>query len=216
MNDGQGAPSSDDPKRSAAADGSKSGKGRARFTSFPHGGRSEVRNLQSVVASAGRPSGLTAYGNWDEFPYNPNNWTMKNLVTGTAFNKAGQMTSLTAYGGSETRSYNDLQQLTGIQAALTAAPNTVRFDLSYAYPAAGGNNGRISAEINNPTNTQVSYTYDQVNRLATAASATGGTTNWGLSFSYDVYGNRTAQTVTAGSAPAFSASFGSNNRRKRL
>jgi RHS repeat-associated protein len=58
----------------------------------------------------------------------------------------------------------------------------------------------------------VSYTYDQVNRLATAVSATGGTTNWGLSFSYDVYGNRTAQTVTAGSAPAFSASFGSNNR----
>ena len=45
-----------------------------------------------------------------------------------------------------------------------------------------------------------------------AASATGGNTNWGLSFSYDVYGNRTAQTVTAGSAPAFSASFGSNNR----
>jgi YD repeat-containing protein len=55
------------------------------------------------------------------------------------------------------------------------------------------NNGRISAETNNLTNTQVSYTYDQLNRLATAVSATGGTTNWGLGFSYDVYGNRTAQ-----------------------
>ena len=66
-------------------------------------------------------------------------------------------------------------------------------DLGYAYPAAGSNNGRISAEINNLTNTQVSYTYDQLNRLATAVSATGGTTNWGLGFSYDVYGNRTAQ-----------------------
>jgi len=74
------------------------------------------------------------------------------------------------------------------------------------------NNGRITAEINNLTSIQVSYTYDQLNRLATAVSATGGTTNWGLSFSYDVYGNRTAQTVTAGSAPAFSATFGSNNR----
>ena len=41
---------------------------------------------------------------------------------------------------------------------------------------------------------------------------TGGTTNWGLSFSYDVYGNRTAQTVTAGTAPAFSAQFDNNNR----
>jgi RHS repeat-associated protein len=85
-------------------------------------------------------------------------------------------------------------------------------DLSYVYPAAGSNNGRISAETNNLTSTQVSYTYDQLNRLATATSVTGGNTNWGLGFSYDVYGNRTAQTVTAGSAPAFSATFGSNNR----
>jgi RHS repeat-associated protein len=98
----------------------------------------------------------------------------------------------------------DSPWLTRIQADL--------LDLSYVYPAAGSNNGRISAETNNLTNTQVSYTYDELNRLATAVSATGGTTNWGLSFSYDVYGNRTAQTVTAGSAPAFSATFGSNNR----
>jgi len=47
---------------------------------------------------------------------------------------------------------------------------------------------------------------------ASVGEGSGGTTNWGLSFSYDVYGNRTGQTVTAGSAPAFSASFGSNNR----
>jgi len=47
---------------------------------------------------------------------------------------------------------------------------------------------------------------------ASVGEGSGGTTNWGLSFSYDVYGNRMAQTVTAGSAPAFSASFGSNNR----
>jgi RHS repeat-associated protein len=116
------------------------------------------------------------------------------------------MTSLTAYGGSETRTYDaNTLQLTGMQ-----VPGAL--DLSYVYPAAGSNNGRISAETNNLTNTQVSYTYDQLNRLATAVSATGGTTNWGLGFSYDVYGNRTAQTVTAGSAPAFSATFGSNNR----
>jgi YD repeat-containing protein len=67
--------------------------------------------------------------------------------------------------------------------------------LSYVYPAAPANNGRISAETRTVSgiSTTVSYTYDQLNRLATAVSATGGTTNWGLSFSYDVYGNRTAQ-----------------------
>jgi RHS repeat-associated protein len=164
------------------------------------------RQLYYSFDSAGRPSGLTAYANWDESPYNPNYWTMKNLVTGTAFNKAGQMTSLTAYGGSETRTYDPTTlQLTGMQ-----VPGAL--DLSYMYPAAPNNNGRISAETNNLTSTQVSYTYDQLNRLATAVSASGGTTNWGLGFSYDVYGNRTGQTVTAGSAPAFSATFGSNNR----
>ena len=97
------------------------------------------------------------------------------------------MTSLTAYGGSETRSYDpNTLQLTGIQ-----VPGAL--ELSYVYPAASANNGRISAETNNLTNTTVSYGYDQLNRLSTATSATGGTTNWGLSFSYDVYGNRTAQ-----------------------
>ena len=116
------------------------------------------------------------------------------------------MAALTSSWGNETRTYDaNTLQLTRIQ-----IPSAL--DLSYVYPAAPNNNGRISAEINNLTNTQVSYAYDQVNRLATAVSATGGTTNWGLSFSYDVYGNRTAQTVTAGTAPAFSATFGSNNR----
>jgi len=116
------------------------------------------------------------------------------------------LAALTSSWGNETRTYDaNTLQLTRIQ-----IPSAL--DLSYVYPAAPNNNGRISAEINNLTNTQVSYAYDQVNRLATAVSATGGTTNWGLSFSYDVYGNRTAQTVTAGTAPAFSATFGSNNR----
>ena len=152
-------------------------------------------------AGAGASSQQNRWAKGD--PWNPPRCAEQ--VAGTAFNKAGQMTSLTAYGGAETRTYDaNTLQLTRIQADL--------LDLSYVYPAAGSNNGRISAETNNLTSTQVSYTYDQVNRLATAVSTTGGNTNWGLSFSYDVYGNRTGQTVTAGSAPAFSASFGSNNR----
>jgi RHS repeat-associated protein len=131
------------------------------------------------------------------------------LVTGASYNKAGQpltMDFLDSATVRETRSYDpNTLQLTGIQ-----VPGAL--DLSYVYPAAPANNGRITAETNNLTNTTVSYGYDQLNRLSTASSVTGSTTNWGLSFSYDVYGNRTAQTVTAGSAPAFSATFGNNNR----
>lgn len=49
----------------------------------------------------------------------------------------------------------------------------------------------------------VSYTYDALARIT--AAITVGSANypqWGLSWTYDAYGNRLAQTVTAGSAPA--------------
>src|SRR4051812_22759585 len=92
----------------------------------------------------------------------------------------------------EARTYNNLQQLTNL---VVSNPNNGSrlMDLSYTYPA-GTNNGRISAEVNNLTTEQVSYTYDNLNRLGTALSVTGGSTNYGLSFAYDVYGNRTGQT----------------------
>jgi len=138
------------------------------------------------------------------------------LVTAASYNKAGQLLTmdfLDAVAVRETRTYDPvLQQLTRIQVAATAPPYSGQFDLEYQYPAAGSNNGRITAEVDHlASNTTVSYTYDAYNRLATANSVTGGTTNWGLSFSYDVYGNRTAQTVTAGTAPAFSAAFDNAN-----
>ena len=46
----------------------------------------------------------------------------------------------------------------------------------------------------------VTYTYDSLNRLASAGSGS----TWGDSYSYDGFGNLTAKTVTAGSAPTLS------------
>ena len=48
---------------------------------------------------------------------------------------------------------------------------------------------------------QVVYEYDALNRLASATAMSG---SWGQSYSYDGFGNLTAQNVTAGSAPAYS------------
>jgi hypothetical protein len=48
----------------------------------------------------------------------------------------------------------------------------------------------------------VNYTYDSLARLSTAAVA--GSSGWGLSWSYDGWGNRLAQTQTKGYAPATS------------
>ena len=45
----------------------------------------------------------------------------------------------------------------------------------------------------------VNYTYDSLARLSTAAIA--GSSGWGLSWSYDGWGNRLAQSVTKGSGP---------------
>jgi YD repeat-containing protein len=44
----------------------------------------------------------------------------------------------------------------------------------------------------------VSYTYDTLNRLATASSNAG----WADSYTYDEFGNLTDKTPTAGSPPA--------------
>ncbi|MFZ0798638.1 MAG: RHS repeat-associated core domain-containing protein [Terriglobales bacterium] len=68
-----------------------------------------------------------------------------------------------------------------------------------------GNNGQIQciADVSAGTGDSgrsAAYTYDALGRLLTAQT-TGSTQYpaWGLSFTYDRYGNRTAQTVTAGS-----------------
>jgi RHS repeat-associated protein len=171
--------------------------------------------VQGAVSKVTCPSGRLLFYNFDTGgrldglqQLEAGGFPDADLVTAASYNKAGQPLTtdfLDSATVRETRSYDpNTLQLTGIQ-----VPGAL--DLSYVYPAAPANDGRISTETNNLTNTTVSYGYDQLNRLSTATSVTGSTTNWGLSFSYDVYGNRTAQAVTAGTAPAFSAAFGNNN-----
>jgi len=60
----------------------------------------------------------------------------------------------------------------------------------------------------------VAYSYDSLLRLTSATTA--GSTNfpkWGLSWSYDQFGNRTGQSVTAGSGPSSSLSFSSTTNQ---
>lgn len=68
----------------------------------------------------------------------------------------------------------------------------------------GGNNGQITSVTDSvDSGRSINYAYDALGRLSTAQ--TTGDSNypqWGLSFTYDRYGNRTAQTVTAGTAPS--------------
>ena len=53
----------------------------------------------------------------------------------------------------------------------------------------------------------MSYTYDSLNRLATAATQANFGTPWGQSFTYDGFGNLTNVNVTQGSAPTLGATY---------
>lgn len=64
-----------------------------------------------------------------------------------------------------------------------------------------GNNGQIQCITDSvDSGRSVAYTYDTLGRLLTAnTTGSANYSQWGLSWSYDRYGNRTAQNVTAGS-----------------
>jgi YD repeat-containing protein len=70
---------------------------------------------------------------------------------------------------------------------------------SYAYSSTQ-NNSKIISQTDNLSGEQVVYTYDALNRLASAQATNN---SWGQSYSYDGFGNLTDQNVIAGSAPAY-------------
>src|ERR1039458_6735123 len=88
----------------------------------------------------------------------------------------------------ETRHYNANLQLDRLIGTPTGEQG---IDFSYTYPSA--NNGRISQMTDNITGEQVSYTYDQLNRLVQSASSVTGT----MPFAYDGFGNLTQQGQTS-------------------
>ncbi len=77
--------------------------------------------------------------------------------------------------------------------------------LHYNYQA----NGQLASEVNSSSGGSVttSYTYDNLNRLATV-----GTGTWNMTFAYDEFGNRTSQTGSGG-APVSVLTYDSGTNR---
>jgi RHS repeat-associated protein len=119
------------------------------------------------------------------------------VAASTGYNAANEVLSATYGNGvAATFTYNTRLQLASLAYAKSGAN---LFSLAYNYGT--GNNGQIQSITDNVDNGRtVNYTYDAWSRLKTAATA-GSTAYpaWGLSWSYDRYGNRKQQTVTAGS-----------------
>jgi RHS repeat-associated protein len=80
-------------------------------------------------------------------------------------------------------------------------------DMQYTYSGTR-NNGQITQSQDYVTGEQVNYTYDQLQRLI-AAQTTGP--QWGLTFSYDGFGNRLSQAATKGTAPTVYSSYDTAN-----
>jgi RHS repeat-associated protein len=140
------------------------------------------------------------------------------LIT-TGYDAAGHVLSLN-YGngvsGTLTYSGNRLQ----LSTLNYAQGSSTLYSLKYFYQLDSANckNGSWANDglINCITDSvdsgrTANYTYDALGRII--AAGTNGSTNypqWGLSETYDRFGNRWTQAVTAGSAPGASLTFGSN------
>jgi RHS repeat-associated protein len=130
-------------------------------------------------------------------------------ATGYGYNSGNQMTGfIYGNGVSATFGYSpDRLQLTNL--SYQHGSQTL-FSLGYVYSqdptncpnAPAGNNSQIQCILDHvDAGRTVAYSYDLLGRLATAATnGSASSPNWSLAFTYDRYGNRTQQSVVAGSA----------------
>jgi len=120
-------------------------------------------------------------------------------ASGFTYNAAQQPTAYTLYNGvSASIGYSpDRLQLNSLSYAKSG---TTLFGLSYLYGTSGSNDGLISSITDNvQSGRSVTYTYDSLARLSTALTNGSSTYPvWGLSWTYDRYGNRTQEQLTAG------------------
>lgn len=129
-------------------------------------------------------------------------------ATGYGYNVAGEVTGF-KYGNGIYASLGfspDRLQLTCLDYSTTnrsgncTHDSTTKLGLTYSYGSAGSNNGQISgiSDYVQPGR-NITYTFDSLYRMTNASTA-GSTAYpaWGLSESYDRYGNRTAQSISSG------------------
>jgi YD repeat-containing protein len=137
-------------------------------------------------------------------------WQADNyIVSDAAWGAGGELTSLSYLGYTQSRTYNELGQLTQIN---SQGSQMTKFHEQYNFSPTA-NNGRITSSTDYSVNSngeQVTYLYDELNRLTQADSAGG----WGLSFGYDGFGNKTSQAPLPGkTGPTFTPTVDSATNR---
>ena len=146
--------------------------------------------LASVVYPTDAGTNTTPGYNYSYDPMmRPNGMTDQNsasVVSGVVYGAANEMQSMTYDGGTETRTYNTMFQLTNI----TFSSGAFNQNITYNFPA-GTNNGKIASQSDAVSGETVTYQYDSLNRLLSASAA-----SWSQSYTYDGFGNLTGRVGT--------------------
>jgi RHS repeat-associated protein len=121
------------------------------------------------------------------------------IVSNVSYNAANQLLTINYPAANEVRGYNVLNQLTSLSAGSE--------NLTYSYPT-GTNNGKVSSMYNAVSGETITYTYDSLNRIATASGS-----GWGEQYTFDPFGNLTEKHITSGSGPSLSISVNSANNQ---
>lgn len=145
-------------------------------------------------------------------------------ASGFSYNAPGKLTGFNYGNGVAATLYYspDRTQLTYL--AYTKGTSTY-FNLQYSYqqsspyapscpPGTVGNNGSVQCVTDNvDSGRSTGYGYDSLRRM-TSANTCGSSRfpKWGLSESFDRFGNRLNQTLTAGGGPQTSVSFNGSNQ----
>lgn len=143
---------------------------------------------------------------------------------GFSYNAPGKLLGYT-YGNGVTAQFTYSPTRTQLTSLSYAKASSTYFSLQYSYQqtspyspncTAGttADNGAIECITDSEASGRSSsYNYDPLGRMISEKTAgSSAFPQWGLSQSYDRYGNRLSQAVTAGSGPATSFSFSTHNQ----
>jgi uncharacterized protein RhaS with RHS repeats len=137
----------------------------------------------------------------------------QSVASAAAYNEANQLVSYTANNilNWEQRQYDTMRRLT----SLRIGGGVPMLNVAYNYTA-GYSPGKITSMTDSVASQTVSYSYDSLNRLA-SASATGGSA-WSQTYSFDGFGNLTGngnwtQGVNAANNQISTVSYDANGNQ---
>lgn len=181
-------------------------------------------NTAGQVTSMTLPSGRTLATQYDAAGRAVRYYdsqTGYNYVDGATYNASGRPLGW-VHGNGVVANLAYLPERQLLSSVTYQRASTSLFSLAYDYFDSAvpneGNNGAIRRAADSvDSGRTLRYAYDPLKRLATAAT-TGSAAYpaWGLMWTYDRYGNRTAQTATTGAPPSNVLSINTTNNRISL